>query len=147
MFSAVLLLSFCCVYAFNVSDDSGDRIIGTYQIENKGETTRVKFTKAPSGTYTAQVIWISDPFDKEGNVRLDEKNPVKELRSLRYDQIVLIEGLSYDPEKRQWADAKIYDPSRGIKVNVVCSLTPDGKLRVRGSFLGIAYSVYWERID
>lgn len=127
-------------------NDYADGILGDYEVSHQGESSKVRVTKEADGTYTVQVFWVQDRLDKKGNVRLDEKNPDKSLRNVECDKIVLISGLKYDEEKHKWGDAKIYDPTRGIRANVVCEFRPDGLLRVKGSLLGFSQSVYWKKL-
>ena len=93
----------------------------------------------------AQIIWVKNRTDENGNVRLDEKNPDKSLRHVPCDEIILFSGLKYNPDKKQWDGTKIYDPTRGIRANLVCRFEDDGTLRVKGSLLGFSQSFYWEK--
>ena len=92
--------------------------------------------------------WTDDEIDgrildEDGNVRLDEKNPDRSLRHVECDKIVLFSGLKYEPSKDKWSDAKLYDPTRGIRANMTCEFEADGKLKVKGSLLGFSQSIYW----
>ena len=145
----LLLLAALCIPAAlsAVTQNSADRIIGIYLAEYEGEKSKVSIFKEEDGRYTAQVIWVKDKYDKDGNLKLDEKNPDKSKRNTPCDEIVLIEKMSYDSRKDSWTDAKIYDPVRGIKANADCSFEPDGRLKVRGSLMGIGMSVHWEKLE
>ena len=132
-----------CPLSFAQDNSVADSIIGEYIAEHQGEVSKVRISKEDDGTYTAQVIWVKNRTDKDGSVRLDEKNPDKSLRNVPYSQVVLIEALKYDPDKKSWGNAKIYDPSRGLKANVTAVFLPDGRLKLRGSVLGIGESIYW----
>ncbi len=123
-----------------------DDIIGEYYVAHQGEESRVKIFKADDGTYSAQVVWIKDPYDKNGNKRLDPKNKDKSLRDTPCDQIVIVWGMSYNTEKSRWDGGKVYDPTRGIVVNAQLWFDDsDGELRIRGSFMGISETVVWAR--
>lgn len=129
--------------AQNELNGSADNIVGIYSLEHKGERSKVEISRQSDGTYTVQVIWVENCLDKNGNVRLDEKNPDKSLRSVPCDKIVIIKGLRYKPEESRWSDAKIYDPVRGIRANVRCWFDENGHLKVRGSLLGLSETVTW----
>ncbi len=58
---------------------------------------------------------------------------------------MLFSGLKYDPKKRCWNDTKIYDPQRGLRVSMTAEFVADGRLRIKGSVLGISESVVWEK--
>ena len=124
------------------NNESGDNIVGLYSTVHGGENTKIRVTKT-GNTYMAQVVWVENRLDKKGNVRLDEKNPDKSLRSVECDKIVLMKNLKYDSSKKMWGDTKIYDPTRGINANVKCSFSDDGVLIVKGSLLGITVTLKW----
>ncbi|MGM9736138.1 MAG: DUF2147 domain-containing protein [Candidatus Cryptobacteroides sp.] len=124
-----------------------DSIVGEYFVDHQGETSKVRITKEDEGTYKAQVFWVKTRTDKEGNVRLDEKNPDKSLRHVPCDQIVLISGLKHNAEKQRWDDTKVYDPTRGIRANVTCEFVEGGKLKIKGSLLGFSQTVFWQKMD
>ena len=127
-------------------NDKGDNIVGDYYVVQNGDESKVRFTKNADGTYKCQITWLKNDKDAKGNKALDDKNPDKSLRSTPADRIVLINGLKYNAEKKQWDGAKIYDPQRGIKANVTASFAPDGRLKLRGSVMGIGETVYWKKL-
>jgi len=129
-----------------VRNNTADGILGDYSSTYGDDSYKVHVTKKKDGTYKAQIFWVNHPVDEKGNKVLDVKNPDKSLRTVPCDQVVLIDGLKYDASKKEWSDAKIYDPTRGIKVNVTCKFGQDGKLALRGSVMGIGQTVYWEEI-
>lgn len=133
--------------AQNMLNDNADSILGVYQVTHQGENTKVELTKDTDGTYRAQVIWVESRLDSKGNVRLDEKNPDKSLRHVECDKIVLMTGLRYDPDRKRWGDTKVYDPTRGLRANVVCMFQADGSLRVKGSLLGFSQSMFWKKLE
>ena len=144
----VLSVFFFIPMIFNsFAQSDPDRIVGIYLATYEGEESKVSIFKEEDGRYTAQVIWVKDKYDKDGNLKLDEKNPDKSKRNTPCDEIVLIEDMAYDAAKNCWGNAKIYDPVRGIKANVTCSFDNNGRLRVRGSLMGIGMSVYWDKIE
>jgi len=128
-------------------NSKADNIIGTYYLSFSGEESKVKITKESAGSYKAQVIWVKNDKDKSGKKRLDEKNPDKSLRTVPCDQIVLIQGLKYNSKDKIWTDAKIYDPTRGIKANVKVQFQEDGKLALKGSLMGISETSIWTKVE
>jgi uncharacterized protein (DUF2147 family) len=74
------------------------------------------------------------------------KNPDKSLRNVDIDQVVIVKGLKYDADDKTWGDAKIYDPSKGIRVNVTAEFVSADKLKLRGTILGIGTTIYWSKI-
>ena len=149
-----LLLVFAALFCISLSlpaqnplNDNPDSILGEYMILGMGNDSRVSFTRNPDGTYDCRLLWMQYATDpKTGQPLLDVKNPDKSLRGGRVDRATLIKGLKYDPDRKCWNGAKIYDPSRGIKANVTCHFLPDGRFQLRGSVLGIGEKVIWDKV-
>ena len=123
-----------------------DSIIGEYSTERGGKASKIRVTKNQNGTYTAQVFWVQNPLDANGKKRKDVKNPDKSLRNVDIDQVVLVDGLKYNSADKSWGGTKIYDPSKGIKVNVEAKFETPDKLRLEGTIFGIGVTLYWIRI-
>mgnify|MGYP006343271117 FL=1 len=127
-------------------NDKADNIVGEYLTDSGGSKSKVRITKNTDGTYTAQMFWVEKPLDAKGNKRKDVKNPDKSLRNVDIDQVVIVKGLKYDADDKTWGDAKIYDPSKGIRVNVTAEFVSADKLKLRGTILGIGTTIYWSKI-
>ena len=141
---AICMLGVFYANAQNSKNSSADSILGNYESIQGGQGFKVKFTKKADKTYKAQIYWLKEPNDpKTGKPKLDTKNPDKSLRSVPSSQVVLIDGLKYNAEKKQWDGAKIYDPQRGLKVNVTAAFQSDGRLMLKATILGIGEKVYW----
>ena len=141
--AAALLLAVCSLSAQN---EKADNILGKYLAGTGKDAYKVNFTKASDGTYTAQIYWLADPYEPDGSISLDVKNPDKSLRSTPMSQVVLIKGLKYNAEKKRWDGGKIYDPTRGIRVSVDCHFEGAKALKLHGNVLGIGETVTWNRI-
>ena len=107
----------------------------------------MKIVKLSDDTYRGQVFWMERDKDAQGKKILDTKNPDKSLRTKPADQVVLFSGLKYDTKKRCWNDTKIYDPQRGLKAHMSAEFIADGRLRIKGSLLGISENVFWSRVE
>ena len=127
-------------------NDNADNIVGEYLTDRGGSKSKVRITKNTDGTYDAQVFWVENPYDKDGKKRKDEKNPDKELRNVDVDQIVIVKGLKYDAKNKEWGGAKIYDPTKGMRVNATAQFETADKLKLRGTILGMGVTLYWTRI-
>lgn len=144
----LILMAFICaspMVAQSVLNDKADNIVGTYSGKQGDDRFRAKIVKLTDGTYRGQVIWMERDKDAKGNKILDTKNPDKNLRSKPADQVVLFSGLKYDSKKRCWNDTKIYDPQRGLKASMTAEFVADGRLRIKGTVLGIGESVFWNK--
>ncbi len=133
--------------AQNALNDAADNIVGVYQGTQNGDKFKAKIVKLTNGKYRGQIIWMQNPNDANGKKRLDTKNPDEKLRNTPCDQIVLFSGLEYNAKKKRWDGTKIYDPQRGMKANLTVEFDKDGRLKLRGSILGIGETVYWTKLN
>ncbi len=133
--------------AQNQMNLAADNIVGTYEAWQNKDHFKAKITKQNDGTYKGQVFWAEQDKDKDGNKRLDKKNPDKKLRSNPLDRTVLFSGLKYDSEKHEWNGTKVYDPQRGIRAKMDAHFLNDGRLQIRGSFMAFSEKAYWKKID
>ena len=127
-------------------NNNADNIIGKYESVQGGETFNALIEKLPDGTYRGRIIWMQHDKDEKGQKLLDKKNPDKSLRVKPLDKAVLFSGLKYNSKEKIWDGCKIYDPQRGIRAHLKAEFTPDGRLKLKGSLLGISESVYWKRV-
>lgn len=147
IFLLIAILFAIPVMAQNPLNDNADNIVGTYSGKQGDDRFKVKIVKLSDGTYRGQVFWIERDKDAQGKKILDTKNPDKSLRTKPVDQVVLFSGLKYDAKKRCWNDTKIYDPQRGLKAHMSAEFIADGRLRIKGSLLGISENVFWSRVE
>lgn len=147
------IFTLVCAVLFSVPafaqdiNSRGDNIIGEYLSIKDGSKSKIRISKASNGTYTAQVFWVENPLDKNGNKRKDVKNPNKSLRNVDVDKIVLIKGLKYDADDKEWGDTDIYDPTGGKIYSVDIKFKDSKTLEVYGNIWGIGKTVYWTRIE
>lgn len=147
MIVALICAVVCAIPSYAQSkNDNADSIIGEYLTDRGGSKSKVRVFKDSDGTYTAQVFWVEKPLDENGKKRKDVKNPDKSLRNVDIDQVVLVKGLKYDAEDKEWSGAKIYDPTKGLRVNATAKFEKDGRLKLRGTILGIGKTLYWQKL-
>ena len=133
--------------AFSLCAQSADDILGNFTSKKENDEYKVRVTKNASGTYKGQIYWVKNSIDPAtGKKILDAKNPDKSLRNTPCDQIVIFNGLKYNASKKQWDGGKIYDPQRGLVVNLTIRKLPDGNLSVKGSLMGISETFTWNRL-
>ncbi len=134
------------VGAQSALNSKGDDIVGEYLTDRGGSKSKVRVTKAADGTYTGQVFWVEKPYDDKGNKRKDVKNPDKAMRNVDIDKVVVFKGLKYDAEDKEWGDTKIYDPSKGMRVNLTAKFVGKDKLKLSATIMGIGKTLYWQKI-
>lgn len=145
---ALALIAAIPSFAQNPLNDKADAIIGEYLVPDPANgDSKVRFTKNSDGTYNCQVFWLQYPTNpKTGEPWLDERNPDKSLRSVRCDSQVIVKGLQYNAEKKQWDGAKIYDPNRGIYAKFTGKFIANGDFEIRGTVLGIGETQQWKKL-
>lgn len=129
---------------------NADQIVGMYSLVSDvtGEASKVKIYKGKSG-YEAVITWLAHPNDKTGKPKKDSKNPDAKLRNRTIVGTVIMTGLSFDSDDREWSGGKIYDPATGKSYKVVCKFENSKTLKVRG-YIGIptlGRTVLWTKIQ
>lgn len=147
LFALLVLVAFAAPLSAQNLNDNGDNIVGEYLTDRGGSKSKVRVTRNDNGTYTAQVFWVENALDKNGNKRKDVKNPDKSLRNVDIDKVILVDGLKYDAEDKKWGGTKIYDPTKGLKVNVSAEFVEPTKLKLRGTILGVGVTLYWNKLN
>lgn len=89
-----------------------DLIIGNWL--NYDGTEIIEITRSKN-SYTGHIIWLKEPNDKNGNPKLDIKNPNKTLRKKPILGAQKIFGLEYKNGK--WQNGRIYSHKRGGTIN------------------------------
>lgn len=146
IFTLIAAIAFTMPSLAQSLNKNADDIVGEYLTDRGGSKSKVRVTKSADGTYSAQVFWVENPLDKNGNRRKDVKNPDKSLRNVDIDKVVIVKDLKYDAEEKEWNGAKIYDPSKGIRVNVEAEFVEPKKLKLFGNIWGIGTTIYWQKI-
>lgn len=120
-----------------MAEGNADKIVGNYTAVRNGVNSKIKIFKLSNGKYRAQVTWVDNLKKEDGTIRTDVRNKDKAKRSVRVDQIVLIESIDYNAKDDCWEDGRVYDPTSGKTYKA--KLWFDGKkLNVRG-YLGPFY--------
>lgn len=119
------------------AQNAADKIVGNYKVERNGVSSKVKIYKHSDG-YRAQVTWVNNLNMPDGSIRVDEKNPDKNKRNVRADQIVLIDKVTYNAKDKTWENGRIYDPTNGKTYKVKLWFDSDKVLKMRG-YIGIFY--------
>ena len=100
------ILIFCTFFIVPVlsavaQTDAADKILGTYYIsdDTSDEDCKVKITKDKSGTYSGRIIWVKNPYFKDGTPKRDIKNPDPAKRNTPGDQIPLVCKMWFEDDK------------------------------------------------
>jgi uncharacterized protein (DUF2147 family) len=89
-----------------------------------------------NGKYFGKSIWLKNPNTKNGNPRLDERNPNQSLRKRSLLNLVILTDFIY--EDKEWIDGRLYDPNEGETYSCKMWLETPKVLKVRG-YVGFLY--------
>lgn len=112
-------------------DENG--IVGKWA-DHKGEAKVMIYKKGEQ--FFGKLYWLKDPYDKDGRVRKDEKNPEPEKRDRELEGLEILRNFTY--QNGVWTGGKIYDPRSGKTYDCKLSLSGEGKLSIRG-YLGFSW--------
>lgn len=129
---AAVLMAAATSFAQNRLNDKAESILGDYESGRDDDVYRVRVTAVDGGTYKAEVYYVMS-VDKHG------------VKKESHDSFQLIEGLRYNPSQKYWR-GKILHPELGIKATATCSFLDDGRLKLKGSVMGVGMSIYWRKI-
>lgn len=102
--------------------DGKESIIEVYEQNNK---------------YYGKLIWLEEPRDENGKIKRDAENPDESLRDRPLKGLVLMKGLTYDSDDKEWVDGEIYDPESGNTYSCHARLKNSDVLYLRG-YMGIS---------
>lgn len=144
-----LILVFAVAFAalnssFTFSDGLENKILGTWL--NESGKGRVKVVKRGKKFY-GKIVWLKEPKDKNGKIKLDKENPKKELRTKPLVGLEILKGFKY-VGKKKWEDGTIYDPENGKTYSCYMELKDNNTLKIRG-YVGISLlgrTTIWSRV-
>lgn len=100
---------------------------------NVDRTNIIEITKQNNG-FVGHIVWMKKPNYKNGNPKLDIKNPNKNLRKQKILGSQTIFGLMY--KNGQWTKGKIYSHKRGgsVKFKVISVSKTELKIEISIGF-------------
>ena len=139
-FSILLLLT---AISFSGIAQNKDAILGKW-VNPSGEAHVDIFKKGDK--YFGKIVWLKNPKDEKGNVKLDVKNPEPALQSKPILGSEMLRNFVYEDGK--WTDGKIYDPKAGKTYSCNITLKDANSINIRG-FIGVSLfgrSETWKRV-
>jgi len=112
---------------------------------NEEHTSHIRIFKATNGKYYGKIEYLKDEPD-----RLDVNNPSESKRSEPLLGLMILNGFSYNADKKQWSGGTIYDPDNGKTYDCFMWFedNPD-ILFIKGYVLGMKFvgrETLWERV-
>ena len=110
-----------------LSGASAQDILGKWKLD---DGTAIVEIIRNGNVYDGKIVWLEEPFEKDGTPAVDSKNPDKSLRSRELMGLKMLIGLKDLGE--EYGQGQIYDPGNGKTYH--CSMKVQGDvLKVRGS--------------
>ena len=121
-----------------------DDILGIWLEEKK--QSKIEIYKKDNNFF-GKIIWLKDPLDEYGNIKLDKKNPNNSMRKNPINGLIIMKDLKYK-KKGEWSDGEIYDARSGKTYSLEVYMKNVDKLDLRGY---IGYTLFgkttsWTRV-
>jgi len=94
-----------------------------------------------------RVVWLRSPYDDDGCVLRDRRNPDPTLRTRKVEGLEILRGLTPRPNGT-WVNGRIYDPASGSTYTCQLALDGDDRVQLRG-YVGIPLigrTTTWTRV-
>jgi uncharacterized protein (DUF2147 family) len=137
------LLVFIFASSDVIASHNPDDILGVWlNGSGKGQIQIYK----QNGKYYGKIIWLRDPKDPEGVLKVDKRNPKEELRTRPIVGLVILRDFKFEDD--DWSGGKIYNPSDGKDYKSILKLQNAQTLSVRGyiGFSFIGKTDIWQRV-
>ena len=95
------------------------------------------------------IVWLREPVDDNGNLKLDIHNPDESLRQRRVMGLEVFRVSRKPGDKKTMWRGTIYDPKIGKTYRCKAHLLSDNELKIRG-FIGVPLfgrTTYWTRAE
>ena len=111
------------------------------------QQSHIEIYPTDSDTYEGKIIWLAEPINENGEIKLDKEKPDKNLRKRTIQNLIIIQQLKFT-ENNQWSNGSIYDARSGKTYSLNAKLEGEDTLFMRG-YLGfslIGKTTRWTRI-
>ena len=123
--------------AFQVAAQA-DRIVGFWLVEEKD--AQVQIVKSANGKYNGTIIWLDEPFEDDGSVKVDDENPDPVLQKRTIMGLQLLKDFVYNSKEKEWDKGTIYDPDSGNTYDCYMWFDDDPNvLHIKGFILGMRF--------
>ncbi len=123
-----------------------DAIIGFWLTEDRD--SQIEIFRAPGNNIHGRIVWLEEPLDENGRVKLDDKNPDRSMRNRQTLGLEILKGFTYNASKQEWEKGTIYDPKNGRTYDCYMWLDGNNTLKLKGFVLGMRFlgrETEWKR--
>jgi uncharacterized protein (DUF2147 family) len=143
------LLLLALLLSFKSLAQKQDQLLGVWFNEEK--EGKVEVFKKADGKYYGKIVWVKNDFNEDGSKpKRDRKNPEEKLRNRVLYGMVVLTGLQWNNEAKEWQGGQIYDTKSGKTYACYCKLQPNGTLYFKGYVMGMTFlgrSTVWTRAN
>jgi uncharacterized protein (DUF2147 family) len=141
----ILLTFVFAVLSLSISaQNKPDDLLGKWI--NEDASARFEFFKT-GNTYNAKIIWLANPKNENGGLKLDKNNPDKKLRNRPILGLVMLTGLQFSANNSMWNTGKIYNPEQGETLACKIKLNNKNELALTVSKNIFSLTKKWKRYD
>ena len=137
MRNKILILSLL-ISAFTFAQRAND-IIDKYRLPNKLDVQIFKY----ENKYYGKIIALNG---FEGGQTTDINNDDKEKQNTPLIGMIIIKGLEFDTDSKQWINGKMYGPEKGMFFNLKITEIRKKEIEVVGSKYLFWHTLIWEKI-
>ncbi len=137
MKKTIITLASVLFLAFQVAAQA-DRIVGFWLTEEKD--AQVQIVKSTDGKFNGTIIWLDEPFEDDGTIKVDDENPDPALQKRTIMGLQLLNKFSYNSKDKKWEKGTIYDPDSGNTYDCYLWFEDDPNiLHLKGYILGMKF--------
>ena len=112
-----------------------DQVIGLWLTEEGN--SQIEITKTPNGQFAGRIVWMEEPLDEQGKPKVDKENPNAAMRNRPLQNLMILQGFTYNANRREWSGGTIYDPKEGKTYDAVMRLDGNNTMVLRGFVMGM----------
>jgi uncharacterized protein (DUF2147 family) len=115
-----------------------DKVVGFWLTEKKD--AQVQIVKTADGKYNGTIVWLDNPFEDDGSIKIDDENPDPKLQKRRIMGLPLLNNFVYNSKDKEWRGGTIYDPDSGNTYDCYMWFEGDQNvLKIKGYILGMRF--------
>ena len=116
-----------------------DEIVGKYHLPNKLDVEIFKYKEK----YYGRIIALNG---YENGQKVDYKNPDKSKQKDKLMGKIIITGLEYDKEEKEWINGSMYGPEKGMNFDLKVTEIRQKEIEVVGSKYLFWHTLIWNKI-
>jgi len=115
-----------------------DKVLGFWLTEEKD--AQIHIVKSADGKFNGTIIWLDEPFEDDGTVKVDDENPDPALQKRTIKGLQILKNFVYNNKEKEWDKGTIYDPDSGNTYDCYMWFEEDQNvLKIKGFILGMRF--------